>query len=328
MTASGGAKRTRGRLPEILVYVPPPGDAGHYRDLILARHPDAVVHAAADPESVAEAIDRCEVLFGWMVPPKLFDAAAGLRWMQKTGAGVEDVLASNLPAHVVLTRSEGGLLAPRMIEYALGAIFGHAQKFGRARAQQARNRWDYYPVDRAGGRTLGIAGLGDIGRRLAARAALNELRVLGWRRTPRDEDAVNRVYTGRDGLLEMLGQSDYVVSVLPHTPETASLFDAEAFAAMPAGAVFVNIGRGGAVVEEALIEALQSGHLGGATLDVFRKEPLPPDSPLWSAPNIQITPHVSGPIMPDDVVPFFLENLERYMSGEPLLRQVDRSAGY
>jgi len=314
--------------PEILVFVPAPGDAERYRSLIRDRYPQARIHTAATPEEAEGVIPDTEILFGWMVPPALLEKARRLRWMQKTGAGVEDVLVSGLPDTVTLTRSDGSLLAPRMIEYVLGAVYAHTQKFDRARQQQAGHLWDYFMVDRASGKTLAIAGLGDIGRRLAERAAANEFRVLGWRRTARAVPRVEMVYSGRAGFLEMLAVSDFVVAVLPHTPETEGIFDAEAFAAMPKGGFFINIGRGGAVDEAALVEALDCGHLSGAALDVFREEPLPPGSPLWTAKNLRITPHVSGPIIADDVVPFFLDNLDRYLQGQPLKRVVDRSSGY
>lgn len=315
-------------VPDILVFVPAPGDAERYRRLIRDRYPQAPIHAAATAQAAEEVIADIEILFGWRVPLALLQKARRLRWMQKTGAGVEDVLESGLPDGVTLTRCDGGLLAPRMIEYVLGAIYAHTQKFDRAREQQARRHWSYYMVERASGRTLAIAGLGDIGRRLAERAVANEIRTLGWKRGADAVPCVERVYTGRAGLLEMLACSDFVVAVLPHTVETEGIFDAEAFAAMPAGASFINIGRGGAVDEAALVDALDRGHLSGAALDVFREEPLPSDSPLWTAKNLRITPHVSGPIVADDVVPFFLENLDRYLRGQPLKRVVDRSSGY
>jgi len=314
--------------PEILVFVPAPGDVERYRELIRQRYPQVRVHAAATPEAAEKVISEIEILFGWMVPPTLLRKARRLRWIQKTGAGVEDVLASGLPEQVTLTRSDGSLLAPRMLEYVLGAIYAHTQKFDRAREQQAARVWDYFMVDRAGGRTLGIAGLGDIGRRLAERAVANDFRVIGWKRGGDTVPFVEQVYTGRAGLLEMLARSDFVVAVLPHTLETKGIFDAEAFAAMPKGAYFINVGRGGAVDEAALIDALERRQLSGAALDVFREEPLPVDSPLWAAKNLRLTPHVSGPIVAEDVVPFFLENLDRYLRGRPLKRVVDRLSGY
>ena len=316
-------------IPEILVYCPDPSQARRYREMILARHPGAPVHVASTAVEAEPFAARAEIFFGWMVPPEVLRAATRLKWFQKTGAGVEDVVFDDvLPASVRLTRCDGAILAPRMVEYVLGAVYGFAQKFHLAWAQKARRDWKSYMVDRAEGRTLGIAGLGDIGREIARRAALNGLHVVGWRRTRQEEPNVAKVYVGREQLKDFVAACDIVVLVLPNTQATRGLFDADVFSAFRPGSFLVNVGRGTVVDETALVAALREGRLAGAALDVFAIEPLPADHPLWDAPNVLITPHVSGPIVPDEVAPFFLENLDLYLKGQPLLRMIDRASGY
>jgi phosphoglycerate dehydrogenase-like enzyme len=197
------------RIPKILVFCPEAEQAQRYRELILARYPDAPVIAATTEENAEPHIREAEILLGWKVPERLLQHAARLRWMQKTGAGVEDlVLGHALPQNVVLTRCDGAILAPRMIEYVLGAIYAHTQKFHLAWKQQQGREWRCYMVDRAEGATLGVAGMGDIGGAIARRAAANGFRVIGWRRSSQAEPAVEQVFVGREQLKEFVALCD------------------------------------------------------------------------------------------------------------------------
>lgn len=315
--------------PRILVYTPASSDAETYAGLIRARFPDADLAAASSAETAADVIAAVEVLFGYGFPPGLLKDAPRLRWIHKASAGVEDVIyAPERPPGLRLTRTDGAAIAPRMVEYVLGAIFHFTQDFARAARQQRERRWAGYKVDRAEGKTVGVAGLGDIGSAVARRLAANGMHVVGWRRSSGLVDGVERAFAGRPQLTDFVGRCDFVVAVLPATRETDRLFDADVFAAMRPGAVFINVGRGNSVDEDALASALRTGHLRGAALDVFAAEPLPTASPLWDLENVLITPHVSGPLVPEDVVGGFLENLARYQAGLPLLRAVDLTQGY
>lgn len=317
------------RIPKILVFCPDAEQAQRYRELVLARHPGAPVATATTEDEAGLHIEETEILLGWKVPAGLLQRATRLRWMQKTGAGVEDlVLGDVLPRHVVLTRCAGAILAPRMIEYVFGAIYARTQKFHLAWEQQQRREWRYYMVDRAEGATLGVAGLGDIGGAIARRAVASGFKVIGWRRSPRADPGLERVFAGREHLKEFMALCDYLVLVLPLTPSTSGMFDAGVLSSAKKGCFLINIGRGAVIVENDLVHALKCGPLGGAMLDVFAEEPVPPDHPFWALPNLHLTPHVSGPIVPEDVAPFFLENLDLYLRGLPLLREVDRALGY
>jgi glyoxylate/hydroxypyruvate reductase A len=316
-------------FPEILVFCPEPEQAERYRELILARHPGAPVVSASSAQQAEPYIDRAEILLGWKVPAALLRRATRLRWMQKTGAGVEDLVLGNaLPEHVRLTRCDGVLLAPRMIEYVLGAIYARTQKFHLAWTQQGERVWQPYMVDRAEGSVLGVAGLGDIGGAIARRAVANGFKVIGWRRSPQAEPDLDRVFVGLEQLKAFVALCDYLVLVLPLTNATRDMFDADILSAAKQGCFLINVGRGGVIVEPALVNALRSGALGGAMLDVYVEEPLPTDHAFWTLPNLYMTPHVSGPIVPDDVASFFLDNLDLYRNGLPLLREVDRASGY
>ena len=280
------------------------------------------------PAEAEQAIHEAEILLGWFFPPSMFSKAARLRWIHKVSAGVEDVAFNpDIPPGVALTRTDGSTIAPRMVEYVLGSIFAIVQRFPQAWKQQRERHWQSFPVGLAKGRTVGIAGLGEIGGAIARAMHANGMRVVGWRRTRTECPSVERVYAGQEELVPFVAASDFVVIVLP-TAATKELFSSEVFSAMKPSAYLINVGRGAAVDEEALARAILDGEIAGAALDVFVDEPLPPTSPLWGIEQILITPHVSGPIVPEDVVGCFLDNLGNYMRGEPLQRQVDRSRGY
>jgi len=183
---------------------------------------------------------------------------------------------------------------------------------------------------------LGLVGLGGVGREIARLARAIGMRVLAIRRSPGEActgDAavpdVEAVYSP-DRLRELLAVSDYLTLILPHTEETAGLIGKAELAAMKPGAVFINIARGSIVDEPALIDAIRCGHLGGAALDVFAVEPLPPESPLWDMPNVLITSHTVSTAMDENelVVDLFCDNLRRYLAGEPLRNLFDRARGY
>src|SRR5690606_19668854 len=202
--------------------------------------------------------------------------AAKLRWFHKFAAGVDDIIAAGtLPDRAVLTRTDGRVFGRRMAEYVIAYMLAHTQNIPRVLQQQAQRRWRPFLTRTLAGKTVGIAGLGDIGQEIVRRAAALDMRVVGWRRTPSPAPGVERVYAGSGELHAFLGECDFLVIVLPLTPSTRGLFDDAALAAMPEGAYLINVGRGPVVQEQALLRALQSGRLAGAVLDVFDVEPLP-----------------------------------------------------
>ncbi|MFO7312417.1 MAG: D-2-hydroxyacid dehydrogenase [Bacillota bacterium] len=315
--------------PQLLVYYRDPRRAQTVRDIVQARFPDLTIHTASTPEEAEPVLDKVEIITGWGVPPALLSKAKRLRWFHKLAAGVDDVVLSGaLPPGVILTRTDGRVFARRMAEYVIAYILAFCQDVRRILAQQARREWKPFLTATAAGRTLGVAGVGDIGQEVARLASALGMRVVGWRRSQGHVEGVERMYAGRDELPAFLREADFVALVLPLTPETRGLFDAQAFAAMKPGAYLINVGRGAVVDEQALLDALRSGRLAGAALDVFAQEPLPPDHPLWSMDNVYVTPHISGPTVPEEVCRPLLENLDRYLRGEPLAKQVALDRGY
>ena len=229
---------------------------------------------------------------------------------------------------VTVTNSRGIHGAP-IAEYTLAAmVMLHADFPGFLRAQAGR-QWQRRPVPTLSGRTLGILGLGAIGGDIALRAAAFGMRVIGVSRSGRTVAGCAAAHTP-DALHDVLAQCDFVAVTLPLTAGTRGLLDDRAFAAAKRGAFLVNTSRGGVVDEQAMIRALASGHLAGACVDVFETEPLPEASPLWSMPNVILTPHIAG--MRDDyverVLDIFEENLAAFEAGRAMRNVFDLERGY
>ena len=243
------------------------------------------------------------------------------------GAGVEWAVAPEVPPHVVVTRAPG-IFGPWMAEYVIGWCSWVTQRVETYREAQRQRRWlDHVLPDRLLGKTLVIVGLGDIGRAVARAARVLGMRVVGVSRSGRLVREADRVY--KVGQLALaLREGDFVVILVPLTPETTGLIGVDALAAMKPTAWLVNIARGATVNETALREALEQRRIAGAILDVFATEPLPPSHPFWRLPNLVLTPHISGPSTPEEIAPVFDDNLARYLAGKPLRHVVDRKRGY
>lgn len=268
-------------------------------------------------------------------PYVLIPQAPNLHWIQLWGAGADWLLQH--PEAVVLDRltitNGSGIHAVPITEHILGLILAFGRNLHQQIRQQSRREWQAPPWDQLfelPGKTLLLIGVGAIGERTAQLAAALGLRVLGVRRDPTlGATGVTAMY-GPDALLDLLPQADFVVLTVPLTTETRNLIGAAALRAMKPSAYLINIGRGGTIDEAALIRALQEGRIAGAGLDVVAVEPLPQTSPLWTMANVIITAHYAGatPIYDERALPIFLENLRRYVAGEPLRNVVDKQLGY
>lgn len=295
----------------------------------------AVVHV--DQEGVPDGdLSDAEVFLRWWtsmeVLRRILAAAPRLRWMHTPSAGVDQVLTPELiERDITLTNSAGAHAIP-IAEFVLLFMLGHAKQARELAALTRENAWERARSLHLGelyGKTALIVGLGHIGQEIARRAAGFGMRVLGSRRHPRPVAGVERV-VGEGAWRDLLPAADYVVIATPLTEATRGMFDAAAFARMKRDAYLINIARGEIVDTGALLAALHEGRIAGAGLDALPEEPLPPDHPLWSAPNVWITPHISwsSPHMRDRALDIFFENLRRYRAGEPLINQVDKAAGY
>jgi phosphoglycerate dehydrogenase-like enzyme len=283
--------------------------------------------ALSDEQS--QAYGRAEVLLAFDVPIGLSQIAPSLRWVQAIGAGVDHFRGARLPANVTLTTAAGVAAAP-IAEFVLGRLLAVWKRFDELAELQQRHEWRPAYGRSLSGLTLGLVGLGAIGTAIAQRSRAFGLRVLAVRRNATlGSSDVDEVY-GPDGLHALLGRCDAVVLCAPATEETRDLFDERAFAAMRPGAIFCNVARGSLVDEAALLASLASGHLGAAVLDVTRQEPLPAESPLWTAPRLYLSPHSSASIdrYIDSLFELFAANLARYVAGQPLRNVVTLPDGW
>jgi phosphoglycerate dehydrogenase-like enzyme len=274
---------------------------------------------------------RAEATLALDVPAPLSELAPKLRWVQAIGAGIDHLEAKVLPDDLVITNAAGVAAAP-IAEFVFARLLQVWKLLPEIDAQQVEHTWAPKFGRTVEGLTLGIIGLGAIGTAVAVRARAFDMTVIGTRRSYKEgqqHDAVDEL-RGVDDLHDVLGRCDAVVVSAPGTAETESMFDADAFAAMKPGALFCNVGRGSLVDEPALIAALESGQVGAALLDVTRQEPLPADDPLWSAPNVFISPHASAAQerYTEKLLQLFADNLDHYTRGEPLRNVVDRTLGY
>jgi phosphoglycerate dehydrogenase-like enzyme len=289
----------------------------------------------AQAEQLRQHLDSdANVVLAWDLDfaavPRLLAEAPSLRWFHMRWAGVPPRLAEMLAERDVILTSGSGAFGAAVAEYVVAAILGFYKRVGEMRERQARHEWwDAARLEELGGRTVGIIGLGDLGRSTARRLRAFDVRLLGLSRGGQPTAEVDGVYTPTS-IAEFLRQLDVLVIAAPLTDETRGLIGSDNLAAMPKGALLVNVGRGPIVNEHALIEGLRSGQLGGAALEVFDSEPLDKDSPLWDMPNVSINPHVADNTDGSDrrATALFLDNLARFTRGERLRNVIDPAVGY
>jgi phosphoglycerate dehydrogenase-like enzyme len=278
---------------------------------------------ARTPEQEArftELVARAEIILGYPREDPaqiawLVRTAPHLRWVQATFAGAGQQLAaaglSREDVDRVIWTSSVGIHITPLGEWALLGILALTKNLPRLEADKRAHRWAHYPVDEARGTTVLVVGFGEIGREVARLAEAFGMTVVSTRRDDGDLD-------------ELLPRADSVGRVLPLNEETRGLFDRRRIELMKPGSIFVNIGRGAVVDEDALIDALRSGHLRGAALDVYATEPLPADSPLWELDNVILSPHTAAQSIHENerIVELFIENLRRYLAGEELRSRI------
>lgn len=260
--------------------------------------------------------------------------AAKVKWCHSLSAGVEKVLIPELVKSAVPLTNAKGVFKRSLAEFAVFGILFHYKRARRLIENQRAHRWDDFHVDWMPGKIMGVVGYGEIGRECALLAHSLGMKIHALRRKP-DQSAsdpiVDRVFPPA-ALHEMLAGIDVLVAAAPLTNDTRHMLSEAEFSAMKASALVINVGRGPVIHEAALIAALQQKKIAGAVLDVFEKEPLPPESPLWDMENVLVSPHctdrTADPDWLDLAMKVFLENFDRYVKGEPLINVVDKGAGY
>lgn len=306
-------------------------EVGRYQALMDAyQWPQAERHFATTAAEAEAHIGSADILFGSpaKIAPQLARAKR-LKWVQSTWAGVEPFVQPNMRQDYRLTHVKG-IFGRLIAEYALTYILAHERHLHTHAADQQAGVWEPKLTGYLQHKTLGIIGVGSIGGDVARLFKGLGVTVWGFTRQSESCDAVDRYFhpNSAAGLLDMAAGVDYLLTTMPHTPESENMLDKTVFQAMKRTALLLNTGRGSSIVDADLIAALEDGEIAGAILDVFRQEPLPADHPFWTTKNLTITPHTSAPSFPKDVVPIFHQNYVRFVAGEPLAFQVDFARGY
>jgi glyoxylate/hydroxypyruvate reductase A len=271
-------------------------------------------------------LNEVEYLIAWQAPPELLASLPRLKVLFSSGAGVDHVDFASIPDHIPVVRMVEPGIINGMVEYVSLAVLAlHRDFFDYGEARAERN-WNPLEVPPASARTIGVMGMGVLGRAVLERLATYGFRLRGWNRSLRRVEHVES-YAGMDELQPFLAGCDMLVCLLPLTATTRGILDRRLFAALPKGAALINVGRGGHLVDDDLLDALDSGRISRAILDVTEPEPLPREHPFWTHPRVFLTPHVASMTQPETAAPILLENVRRHQRGETL-KVIDRSRGY
>lgn len=277
-----------------------------------------------------------DAILSWFAPPDLLEGVFAMgprvRWLHSSSAGVDGLLFPALVESPVTLTNARGAYSAALGEFAVAAMLYFAKDLRRMERSQAAGKWDPFDVEMLAGKVLGIAGYGDIGRAIAERARAFGMRIFAHRRRPElcaDDPLVERTFPGRQ-LHEMLRAADYVAAALPLTPATRGVIGAAELAVMKPSAVLINVGRGPAIDEAALIRALEDRRIRGAALDVFEREPLPEGHAFYRLENVLLSPHCADHTAGwlEQSMELFLRNFDRFRKGEPLTNVVDKRQGY
>jgi phosphoglycerate dehydrogenase-like enzyme len=304
---------------------------------LLERLPDtARLIATADEEKALSVVPEIDVIVCDMgkagLLRKLLPHAKKLRWIHSVSAGVESLLFPEMLAHPATLTNGRGAYKRALAEFVIAGAMYFAKNMPRLLADQKAGKWEQFYMEELYGKTMGIVGYGEIGRASAEKAKAFGMKVLALRRRPElssSDPLVDRVYTHAD-LHEMLALCDYIVVAAPNAPGTQGLIGEAEFAVMKSNAVIMNVGRGPVIVESAMIQALSTGKIRGAALDVFDVEPLPAGHPLFTLPNVLLCPHSADRVTGwlETAIEVFLCNFQRFEKGEELMNVVDKKAGY
>jgi glyoxylate/hydroxypyruvate reductase A len=306
-----------------LLFYSPVDDPDAWREALSRELPGLDFRVFPDIGDPAEI----DVALVWRPPAGLLARLPNLRLIQALSAGIDTMLEDPTLPDVPLCRMVDESLTRTMVEYVLAQVLFYHRDLDLYEEQQRRAEWRLVMPETAAARTVGVMGLGEIGRAVARGLVQAGFRVRGWSRSKHTIEGVE-TFAGEGGLDAFLAGTEFLVCVLPLTRETQGILNARLFAALPRGAVLIHVGRGRQLVEQDLVDAVDRGHVRGAVLDVFATEPLPPEHPFWRRPRIRITPHVAGYSLPATGGRVVAENIRRLREGRPLLHLVPRGRGY
>jgi glyoxylate/hydroxypyruvate reductase len=264
----------------------------------------------------------------WAPPQAFVDDQPRLKALFNIGAGVDALLRLRLPEGCQLVRLNDAGMAVQMAEYVCHAVIRHFRELDRYHEAQADREWAYRKPRLRGELPIGVMGLGVLGTRVAQALQAFEFAVHGWSRSPKTLPGVQTFHGPGEGLQAFLAASRVLVNLLPLTPETRDILNRDTLGRLRPGGYVINVARGAHLVEQDLLDLLDSGHLAGATLDVFRTEPLPEAHPFWGHPRITVTPHTSARTLRDESIAQIAHNIRALERGEPVAGRVDRLRGY
>lgn len=300
--------------------------APEYAALIKKELPELDVTVARNKHEIPAAIEDVDAVLAWRVPKDILKRAANVRWLASAGAGADHLILPGLGEETIITKAPpifGKLIA----EYVIGYVLHVSLRVREVVSNMQERLWAVPERFFLPEKLIGILGMGSIGAEVARTAASLGMKVWGLKRTARPSPEADRVF-GADELSDFLPHPDFLVMTLPLTEETRDLIGSDELSLLKPTCWIINVGRGRILDEDSLIRTLQEGKLGGYVADVFATEPLPKESPLWTLPNVIVTPHYAALTQPEDFVPSFVENVRRFRDGRPLLLQIDRDRGY
>jgi D-2-hydroxyacid dehydrogenase (NADP+) len=306
-------------------------------EAIRQRWPQMRVVHLPDYDRLAEELPDTDIFVGYSLRPKQLKDVKKLKWIHSTAAGVAQLMYPELRDSGILVTNPSGIFSVPMAEHTMGLLLSLARNFPDSVRGQDQSKWAQQDLwdqpqhlTELNGQVVLIVGFGSIGREFAKRAKAFDMRVWGVTRSGQGDDALAERIVPATQLEEVLPEADYVVIAAPETAETRYLIGAAQLARMKRGARLINVGRGSLLDEVALMQALESGALGGAALDVMQTEPLPPESPLWKAPNLFLTPHTSAVSdrLWERETALLMELLEHWFDGREMFNRVDFARGY
>lgn len=290
------------------------------------RKSDAAIECYAYPEDHQK--EDVEFALSWNHPRGLFKNYPNLKVIASMGAGVDHIMSDpELPEDIKITRVIDDTLTEDMSDFVLSQVMNHIRGLHYYVKAQQNKEWERFQYKRPQDTKVGIMGLGVLGNAVAEKLHKNFFKVYGWSRTEKECQNVT-AFHGKEGLEDFLANSEVLVCLLPLTEDTENILNADLFDMLPEGAYIINVARGGHLVEHDLLEMIDNGHLSGASLDVFREEPLPKDHPFWEHDKINITPHIASLTNPKSVIPQIIENYDRMMDEKELKNEVGLEKGY